>query len=164
MGETKEKVKEKINDPVLNSLHQRLLRIRNTRVGDVMTRNVITLDAQDLLATAARTLIENKIHGLIVMKDGKPWSILSAFDLLHKSYVESFSDKMDYLRSTLESLIDKPVLHSLKPGDSLDSAARLFTVYGLRTIPVIEGEQLVGVITIADLVRAYGRLVGETNI
>ncbi|MCX7633874.1 MAG: hypothetical protein N2Z22_11140, partial [Turneriella sp.] len=63
MGETKEKVKEKINDPVLNSLHQRLLRIRNTRVGDVMTRNVITLDAQDLLATAARTLIENKIHG-----------------------------------------------------------------------------------------------------
>jgi predicted transcriptional regulator len=155
---------ETVNDRTLNSLHQRLLRIRNTRVGDVMTRDVITLDATDLLATAARTLIENKIHGLVVMKDGKPWSILSAFDLLHKSYVESFSDKMDYLRSTLESLIDQPILHSLKPTDSLDSAARLFTVYGQRTIPVIEGDKLVGVITITDLVRAYGRLVGESGI
>jgi CBS domain-containing protein len=155
---------ETTGDRNLNSLHQRLLRIRNTRVGDVMTRDVITLDATDLLATAARTLIENRIHGLIVMKDGKPWSVLSAFDLLHKSYVESFSDKMDYLRSTLESLIDKPILHSLKPSDSLDSAARLFTVYGQRTIPVIEGDKLVGVITITDLVRAYGRLVGESGI
>jgi predicted transcriptional regulator len=155
---------ETTSDRNLNSLHQRLLRIRNTRVGDVMKRDVITLDATDLLATAARTLIENKIHGLVVMKDGKPWSVLSAFDLLHKSYVESFSDKMDYLRSTLESLIDKPILHSLKPSDSLDSAARLFTVYGQRTIPVIEGDKLVGVITITDLIRAYGRLVGESGI
>jgi CBS domain-containing protein len=148
----------------LNALHQRLSRIRNTRVGDVMKRDVITLDSNDLLATAARTLIENKIHGVIVMKDGKPWSVLSAFDLLHKSYVESFSDKMDYLRSSLSSLIEKPLLHSLKPTDSLDSAARLFTAYGQRTIPVIEGDTLVGVIAIADLIRSYGRLVGETGI
>lgn len=155
---------ETTGDRNLNSLHQRLLRIRNTRVGDVMKRDVITLDAADLLATAARTLIENKIHGLVVMKDGKPWSVLSAFDLLHKSYVESFSDKMDYLRSTLDSLIDQPILHSLKPNDSLDSAARLFTVYGQRTIPVIEGDKLMGVITITDLIRAYGRLVGESGI
>jgi len=148
----------------LNSLHNRLSRIRNTRVGDVMVKDVITLDATDLLATAARTLIENKIHGLIVMKNNKPWSVLSAFDLLHKSYVESFSDKMDYLRSTLESLIEQPLLHSLKPSDSLDSAARLFTTYGQRTIPVIEGGNLVGVIAITDLIRSYGRLVGETGI
>lgn len=155
---------ETTSDRNLNSLHQRLLRIRNTRVGDVMKRDVITLDATDLLATAARTLIENKIHGLVVMKGGKPWSVLSAFDLLHKSYVESFSDKMDYLRSTLDSLIDQPILHSLKPNDSLDSAARLFTVYGQRTIPVIEGDKLMGIITITDLIRAYGRLVGESGI
>ena len=151
-------------EKTLNSLHNRLSRIRNTRVGDVMVKDVITLDATDLLATAARTLIENKIHGLIVMKNGKPWSVLSAFDLLHKSYVESFSDKMDYLRSTLESLIEQPLLHSLKPSDSLDSAARLFTTYGQRTIPVIEGGNLVGVIAITDLIRSYGRLVGETGI
>ena len=155
---------ESAEKKILNSLHARLSKIRHTRVGDVMKRDVITLDAGDLLATAARTLIENNIHGLIVMKDGKPWSVLSAFDLLHKSYVESFSDKMDYLRSTLESLIEQPLLHSLKPSDSLDSAARLFTTYGQRTIPVIEGGNLVGVIAITDLIRSYGRLVGETGI
>ena len=153
-----------VEEKTLNSLHQRLSRIRGTRVGDVMTKDVVTLDATDLLATAARTLIESKIHGLIVMKNGKPWSVLSAFDLLHKSYVESFSDKMDYLRSTLDSLIEKPLMHSLKPTDSLDSAARLFTTYGQRTIPVVEGDKLLGVLTITDLVRTYGKLVGETGI
>lgn len=149
---------------ILDSLHARLSKIRHTRVGDVMKRDVITLDAGDLLATAARTLIENNIHGVIVMKDGKPWSVLSAFDLLHKSYIESFSDKMDYLRSSLESLIEKPLMHSLKPTDSLDSAARLFTTYGQRTIPVVEGDKLMGVITITDLIRTYGKLVGESGI
>jgi CBS domain-containing membrane protein len=153
-----------IEQKTLNALHARLSKVRHTRVGDVMKKDVITLDASDLLATAARTLIENNIHGLIIMKDGKPWSVLSAFDLLHKSYVESFSDKMDYLRSSLESLIEKPILHSLKPTDSLDSAARLFTTYGQRTIPVVEGDMLLGVITITDLVRTYGKLVGETGI
>ena len=148
---------ESAEKKILNSLHARLSKIRHTRVGDVMKRDVITLDAGDLLATAARTLIENNIHGVIVMKDGKPWSVLSAFDLLHKSYIESFSDKMDYLRSTLESLIEKPLMHSLKPTDSLDSAARLFTTYGQRTIPVVEGDKLMGVITITDLIRTYGK-------
>jgi CBS domain-containing membrane protein len=157
-------VTETIEHKTLNALHARLSKIRYTRVSDVMKKDVITLDASDLLATAARTLIENNIHGIIVMKDGKPWSVLSAFDLLHKSYIESFSDKMDYLRSSLESLIEKPMLHSLKPSDSLDSAARLFTTYGQRTIPIIDGEQLLGVITITDLVRTYGKLVGETGI
>lgn len=155
---------ETVSDKTLNSLHTRLSKIRFTRVGDVMKKDVITLDASDLLATAARTLIENNIHGLIIMKDGKPWSVLSAFDLLHKSYIESFSDKMDYLRSSLESLIEKPILHSLKPSDSLDSAARLFTTYGQRTIPIVEGDKLLGVISITDLVRTYGKLVGETGI
>lgn len=155
---------ESAEKKILNSLHARLSKIRHTRVGDVMKKDVITLDASDLLATAARTLIENNIHGVIVMKGGKPWSVLSAFDLLHKSYIESFSDKMDYLRSSLESLIEKPLLHSLKPSDSLDSAARLFTTYGQRTIPVVEGDTLRGVITITDLIRTYGRLVGEAGI
>lgn len=98
------------------------------------------------------------------MKDGAPWSVLSAFDLLHKSYIESFSDKMDYLRSSLLSLIEKPILYSLKSSDSLDSAARLFTTYGQRTIPVIDAGKLSGVITITDLIRAYGKLVGESGI
>lgn len=157
-------MQETMEIKTLNALHQRLSKIRNTRVGDIMKRDVITLDASDLLATAARTLIENKIHGIIVMKDQKPWSVLSAFDLLHKSYIESFSDKMDYLRSTLATLIEHPVLHSLKPTDSLDSAVRLFVSYGLRTIPVIDGDTLVGVISITDLVRTYGKMVGESMI
>ena len=155
---------ENIQDPKLEGLYQRLSTIRNTRVGDIMTRNVITLDSNDLLATAARTMIENHINGIVVMKDGRPWSILTSYDLLHKSYIESFSDKMDYLRSTLEHLIETPTLHYLRPSDSLDSAARMFSAYALRTIPVLEEATLVGVISLTDLVKSYSKLVIEPGI
>ncbi len=150
-------------DPVLEKLHWRLTTIRNTRVGDVMNKKVITLDVSDLLATAARTLVENRINGVVILKEGKPYAVLSSWELLHQSYLESFSDKMDYLRTPLEQLIESPKLHFLKPTDSLDSAARLIIQHGQRTIPVIENEQLVGVISKTDLIKAYHKLLIEAE-
>lgn len=151
-------------DPVLEKLHWRLTKIRQTRVGDVMNKKVITLDVKDLLATAARTMVENKINGIIIMKEGKPYAVLSSWDLLHVSYLESFSDKMDYLRTPLEELIENPKLHYLRPSDSLDSAAKLISQHGQRTIPVLnENGDLVGVISKTDLIKAYHKLLIESE-
>lgn len=150
-------------DPILEKLHWRLTTIRNTRVGDIMNRKVITLDVNDLLATAARTLVEHRINGIVVLKEGKPYAVLTSWELLHQSYLESFSDKMDYLRTPLEQLIESPNLHSLKPTDSLDSAAKLITLHSQRTVPVIENDELVGVISKTDLIKAYHKLLLETD-
>lgn len=145
----------------LRSALHRLQRISGMTIKDIMQTNVVTLNDDDLLATAARTLIENHINGVIIMKNGRPWSILTSYDLLHQSYLESFSDKMDYLRTPLKELIEQPVLETLTPEDDLAEAARLVSEKKVRTIPVCEKEKLVGVISIFDLVDVYHHLILE---
>lgn len=128
-------------------------------VADIMRRKVVTLDADDLLATAARRMIENKVNGLVVMKDSKPWTVISSWDLLHQSYLESFSDKMDYLKTPVKDFIAEPVLHSLPPTATLMDAARLISEKFVRTVPVIENNVLLGVFTTYDLVNTYNNII-----
>ena len=150
------------NDPRLLNAMKGLKTLLDLTVNDEMQTDFITVDASDLLAKAARTMIEQRQNGLIVMKDGKLFSILSSWDLLHKSYLESFSDKMDYLKTPLEQVIENPVTVSLTPTSSLSEAVSIFASGNFRKLPVLDGEDLVGIFTITDLIKVYNRLILES--
>lgn len=150
------------NDPRLLNAMKGLKTILDLTVNDEMQTDFITVDASDLLAKAARTMIEQRQNGLIVMKDGKLFSILSSWDLLHKSYLESFSDKMDYLKTPLEQVIENPVTVSLTPTSTLAEAVSIFASGNFRKLPVLDGEDLVGIFTITDLIKVYDRLILES--
>ena len=147
------------NDPRLLNAMKGLKTLLDLTVNDEMQTDFITVDASDLLAKAARTMIEQRQNGLIVMKDGKLFSILSSWDLLHKSYLESFSDKMDYLKTPLEQVIENPVTVSLTPTSTLAEAVSIFASGNFRKLPVLDGEDLVGIFTITDLIKVYDRLI-----
>ena len=149
------------NNPRLARAVEGLGTLLDLRLRDVMQTDVISLEVEDLLATAARTLIENKINAVVVLKDKKVYSILSSWDLLHLSYLEAFSDKLDYLKSPLSEVIDEPGFESLEPDATLAETASLMARTNFRTIPVIDGDKLVGVFSIMDLVRTYHRLILE---
>lgn len=151
------------NDPRLLNAMKGLKTLLDLTVNDEMQTDFITVDASDLLAKAARTMIEQRQNGLIVMKDGKLFSILSSWDLLHKSYLESFSDKMDYLKTPLEQVIENPVTVSLTPTSSLSEAVSIFASGNFRKLPVLDGEDLVGIFTITDLIKVYNRLILESE-
>lgn len=151
------------NDPRLLNAMKGLKTILDLTVNDEMQTDFITVDASDLLAKAARTMIEQRQNGLIVMKDGKLFSILSSWDLLHKSYLESFSDKMDYLKTPLEQVIENPVTVSLTPTSTLAEAVSIFASGNFRKLPVLDGEDLVGIFTITDLIKVYDRLILESQ-
>ena len=150
------------NDPRLLNAMKGLKTLLDLRVNDEMQTDFITVDASDLLAKAARTMIEQRQNGLIVMKDGKLFSILSSWDLLHKSYLESFSDKMDYLKTPLEQVIENTVTVSLTPTSTLAEAVSIFASGNFHKLPVLDGEDLVGIFTVIDLIKVYDRLILES--
>ncbi|MCB1148054.1 MAG: CBS domain-containing protein [Leptospiraceae bacterium] len=129
------------------------------QVSEIMTTDVVTLEDSELLATAARTMIENRINGMIITHEGAPWSVLTSWDLLHVSYLESFSDKMDYLRTPLRDIIKEPHLEYLVPEASLADAVRLISRHNQRTVPVLDGGKLIGLVSIIDLVKVYDKLI-----
>ena len=82
MPTTDEKLKER--------LLERTQQMLEATVEDVMTQNVLSCDYNDFSAKAARLILENAILGVLVMKDGKPFSMVTTFDLLNLGYEEVF--------------------------------------------------------------------------
>jgi CBS domain-containing protein len=56
------------------------------KAGDIMTRNVITIDADSTVAQAAQRMLDHRISGMPVVDDtGRVIGIISEGDLLHRA-------------------------------------------------------------------------------
>jgi acetoin utilization protein AcuB len=78
-------------------LHYLLSRIT---VEQVMTRNVITVEETDPLEEAARIMVDNKVGGLPVLREGKLVGIITETDIF-KTFMEMLGARNQGLRLTL---------------------------------------------------------------
>jgi acetoin utilization protein AcuB len=69
-------------------------------IEQVMTRDVITVEENDPLEEAARVMVDNKIGGLPVMRDGKLVGIITETDIF-KTFMEMLGARDQGLRLTL---------------------------------------------------------------
>lgn len=69
-------------------------------VEQVMTRKVITVEEDDPLEEAARIMVDNKVGGLPVMRDGKLVGIITETDIF-KTFMEMLGARDPGLRLTL---------------------------------------------------------------
>ena len=51
------------------------------KVGEVMGKDVPTIDFDDLVSKASRMMLEQRLHSLLVLKYGKPAYMISTYDL-----------------------------------------------------------------------------------
>jgi CBS domain-containing protein len=124
------------------------------KVNEVMTGKVIHVSAPGKKADALRLLIENKISGLPVVKKDtmKLVGIVTRrniFDHPHEQQVAMLMTK-------------DPV--SVKPDTSLRGAVSIMLEKGLRRLPVVQGEKLVGILTMMDILRIVEKERFETPI
>jgi CBS domain-containing protein len=142
------------------------------RIEDVMTRDVVTVKPDATLKDAARELVARRISGLPVVDDeGRVVGVLSEGDLLFKQrgarernggllgwFVDrrhgSEDAKLD--AHVVEEAMTSPAL-TIDAGWSLTAAAERMLADGVNRLPVIRGERLVGIVTRADIVRAFAR-------
>ena len=74
---------------------------RETRVAEIMTRDVITTTEDTPIEEAAQHMLEHKIGCLPVMRDGKLVGIITESDIF-RTFMELFSARQKGLRITLE--------------------------------------------------------------
>jgi acetoin utilization protein AcuB len=82
---------------IVYELHYLLSRIT---VEQVMTRNVITVEETDPLEEAARIMVDNKVGGLPVLREGKLVGIITETDIF-KTFMEMLGARNQGLRLTL---------------------------------------------------------------
>ncbi len=135
------------------------------KVKDYMNTKMITCRKSDSLLFALTVLNRNKIARLVVTdNDGRPVGIISYDTFLRNSGYFKLGNPStrDYLLpkdSAKESLVSDLVgneLLTIGSNDDLAKAARLMVEYNISGIPVVdENDNLEGVISTTDVVRAY---------
>lgn len=113
-------------------------------------QGVFTLKPDASLSEAARLLAEKRIGAIIVSSDGsRPLGILSERDIvreLGKRGVGCMADRVDKVMTAK--------LIGCTSDDSADSVMQKMTDGRFRHMPVMQGETMVGLISIGDVVKA----------
>lgn len=109
---------------------------------DTMTREVITITPTTTVKKLARILITNQISGApVAAKNGKVIGIVSESDILARKGRD------------VRSIMSKKVI-SVSEETSVEEIARLMITHKINRLPVMRGNELVGVISRADIVNA----------
>lgn len=111
-------------------------------IEEIMTKNVITIGPQEPISKAISKMTDNGIHHLPVVDDGKYLGMID-FDLfLRRSSI--------VLNSKVLNVIEKTPTVTRKT--DVAEAARLMLDNGIKAIPVVENDTLLGLVTTADII------------
>jgi CBS domain-containing protein len=116
-------------------------------VKDFMTKNVITIDASKTVIEAADLMSQNNVGDLVVMDKSAPVGIVTERDLVRRVLAgrKSLTIQVSEVMTTPLRVID--------PEAPLKEAARRMVNKGIRRLPVIKDNKLVGIITATDFAR-----------
>ncbi len=134
------------------------------RVRDLMTRNVVATKPGDTLAHLRNLMLDRDVRHMPVVEDDKELvGLVSQRDLLRNHLIEQ-PDVPDFVEDALlEKLLVREVMTtgvvSIEPESDIREAAQIMFENKYGCLPVVEGAQLVGILTESDFVR----LMAEGN-
>ncbi len=125
------------------------------KVRDVMSPNVVTVDGMATVREAAAKMRSENVTALVVDKRdaNDAWSIVTIPDLVGKVIAPGRSPD----NTNVYEIMTKPVI-TVPPDMDTRYAARLLHRIGVRKAPVEDRGELVGVISMSDLVLREGVL------
>ncbi|MCE3287287.1 MAG: domain containing rane protein [Gaiellaceae bacterium] len=141
------------------------------KVGEVMTTDVLTIGPEAELRDVARLFVEHGITGVPVCGAQREiLGVISEGDILFKE--QGPAEEGQSLLARLDRSASRAAERAaaIKVGDAMSApamtvspfysvaeAARIMSEHGINRLPVVKGDELVGIVTRTDLVRAFVR-------
>lgn len=125
----------------------------SVKVGEVMTKGVISIDAGMTATEVAGLIAERKVEGFPVVDKGRLVGIVTGWDLLTKVIAKGVDPNKVRVK---EFMTPSPV--TCPPGCSVLEAVKLMAKHGIKRIPVVENDKVVGIFTSYD-VTLYRRII-----
>ena len=110
--------------------------------------DVLRIDAGASVLEAVKQMIEANIGSLLVTKDGETAGIVTERDYLRRVAHEGPTDE----EVTVEEIMSSPLI-VVTPETTIDECMALMTDRRIRHVPVVEGSEVVGMVSIGDLVK-----------
>ena len=129
-------------------------------VRDSMTRDVVTLAPQMTAAEALALCRERRIRHLPVMEEGRLVGMVSDRDLRSATPALGDPARAEALQKIrVEGVMVRHVL-TAHPQDPIEQAANTMREKKIGCLPVLEAEELVGILTSSDVMEALVYLIG----
>lgn len=134
----------------------------STNVASVMSKNIITVKSGDSLLSATRILKEKGFKHLpVVDGNGSLVGVVTDRDLKRASASDATTLEVHELLYLLDKLkIEQVMTHkpvTVTPQETVEGAAKLMAERKIGCLPVVEGTQVVGIVTKDDMLRLVAR-------
>jgi CBS domain-containing protein len=131
---------------------------RAMNIRDVMTANPRSVTPDDSIQSAARIMRDTDTGVLPVVENGRPVGLVTDRDIVVRAIADGAQ-----IDSPVRAIITGRLI-TASPEMSTREAAELMSEHQVRRLPVVEGEQLVGIVSIGDLAVKEGRdgRIGDT--
>jgi CBS domain-containing protein len=117
-----------------------------------MTGNVRTVQVKATIREAAKEMARWKIGSLVIADGKKPIGIITEGDIS-----KAVARVLDPAKALVS--IRKKKLVTVDPGERIEVAAKMMASAGVKKLPVMEGANLVGIVTQTDIVNSSYALV-----
>lgn len=118
-----------------------------TILQSVMNSPAVTIESDQSVAQAARLMSEHDIGNVIVTSNGRLSGIVTDRDLA----VRILAENLDGSTQVSEVCTDDPAC--LSPQADVEDAVRMMREQNVRRLPVVDGERVVGAISLGDIAQ-----------
>lgn len=124
-------------------------------VRDAMSTNIKTVRVDDNVLDAVKKMNKFRIGSILVLSGSRPVGIITERNILERVVEPG----MDPLVVKAKDVMSSPLI-TIEPNVPLEEAAKIMIRRGIKKLPIIDGDRLVGIITATDLVRANNVQLG----
>lgn len=124
-----------------------------------MSTDVVTVAESATLADAAERLLANHVGSVIVVDgDGAPVGIVTETDLIRAGFETGHA----FVEIGVHQIGHRPVI-TTKPSASVSLVADRMADEGVKKVPVMEDMDLVGILTLSDIVAHLSNIRQEAG-
>src|ERR1700730_3722014 len=147
------------------------------RAHQIMTLSVITVTPETTIVEAANTMLQRHVSGLPVVKAGKLVGIISEGDFIRRSEIGTQRVRGRFLKFILGSgkeatdfvhehgskvaEIMTPDPLTINEDTDLEKTVELMEKNGVKRLPVMRGDKLVGIVSRSNLLQAVASMARE---
>lgn len=128
------------------------------RVSELMSTTLVTVPVGATMKGAAGQMLHNDVGSVIVLNGETPAGIVTEMDALRVGYA---TDR-PFENVPVRKVMSRP-LETIEPNKTVRTAIGRMQKAGVKKLPVVSEFDLVGIITMSDIIFNHGELLAEAR-
>ena len=139
--------------------------MQSARVRDIMQEKIVTISVSDRLSTVEDIMTLGRVRHMPVVHAGKLVGVVSERDLLRASLSNLRTHGNEERRAFLNAIDISRVMSAppvvIHPEATVSEAARVMAERKIGCLPVVQNDELIGLVTETDILRHFAGVLPE---